>query len=124
MGSCCRISATGQDIDVCDAKFIESEFEHQKIALSADTIGTVPPLALDRKNALSAGSDEGGDNWAVIATLIECCKLNNINPHERLAKLANGHTANHVSEVMLWTAVSRKHRYTNDLDYGEDGLQA
>jgi hypothetical protein len=25
---------------------------------------------------LFAGSDEGGDNWAVIATLIENCKLN------------------------------------------------
>ena len=26
-------------------------------------------LALGRKNALFAGSDEGGDNWAVITTL-------------------------------------------------------
>jgi transposase len=38
-------------------------------------------MALNRKNALFAGFDEGGDNWAVIATLIECCKLNAIDPH-------------------------------------------
>jgi transposase len=53
---------------------------------------SIRPLALNRKNALFAGSDEGGDNWAVIATLIENCKLSGINPHkwltETLAKLA------------------------------------
>ncbi len=70
---------------------------------------SIRPLALNRKNALFAGSDEGGDNWAVIATLIECCKLNAINPHEwltqTLARLADGHPANRVGELMPWTAV-------------------
>ena len=46
---------------------------------------------------------------AVIATLIECCKLNAINPHkwltQTLARLANGHHANRVGELMPWTAV-------------------
>jgi hypothetical protein len=55
---------------------------------------SIRPLALNRKNALFAGSDEGGDNWAVIATLIENCKLSGINPHiwltDTLARLANG----------------------------------
>ena len=36
---------------------------------------SIRPLALNRKNALFAGSDEGGNNLAVIATLIENCKL-------------------------------------------------
>ena len=58
---------------------------------------------------LFAGSDEGGDNWAVIATLIECCKLNTVNPHEwptkTLTRLAKGHPANRVGELMPWTAV-------------------
>jgi transposase len=70
---------------------------------------SIRPLALNRKNALFAGSDEGGDNWAVIATLIENCKLSGINPHtwltETLTKLANGHHANRVSELMPWIAV-------------------
>ena len=69
---------------------------------------SIRPIALNRKNALFAGSDEGGDNWAVIATLIECCKLNAINPHqwltETLSSLANGHRANKVGELMPWTA--------------------
>ena len=67
-------------------------------------------LSLNRKNALFAGSDEGGDNWAVIATLIENCKLAGINPHtwltETLTQLANGHPANSVGELMPWTAVA------------------
>ncbi len=33
----------------------------------------IRPLAPSRRNALVAGSDEGGDNWAVIATLLENC---------------------------------------------------
>jgi transposase len=45
----------------------------------------------------------------VIATLIECCKLSTINPHqwltETLARLANGHPPNRVGELMPWTAV-------------------
>jgi len=36
---------------------------------------------LNRKNALFAGSDEGGANWAIIASLIETAKLNAVNPH-------------------------------------------
>ena len=70
---------------------------------------SIRPLALNRKNALFAGSDEGGGNWAVIATLIENCKLSSINPHtwltETLTRLANGHPANGVGELMPWTAV-------------------
>jgi transposase len=64
----------------------------------------------NRKNALFAGSDEGGDDGAVIATLIECCKLNAVNPHEwltdTLSRLANGHPANSVADLMPWIAVA------------------
>jgi transposase len=31
------------------------------------------PVALSRKNSLFAGSDEGGENWACLASLIETC---------------------------------------------------
>ena len=81
-----------------------------RIDMDSNTVErSIRPLALNRKNALFAGSDEGGDNWAVIATLIENCKISGINPHtwltETLAKLANGHLANRVDELMPWTAV-------------------
>jgi hypothetical protein len=45
----------------------------------------------------------------VIATLIENCKLFGINPHtwltDTLTKLAEGHPANAVGQLMPWTAV-------------------
>ncbi len=70
----------------------------------------IRPLAINRKNALFAGSDEGGDNWAVIATLIENCKLAGINPHswltETLTKLANGHPASRIDELFPATRVA------------------
>ena len=54
--------------------------------------------------------------WAVpgaqaqaLATLIENCKISGINPHvwltDTLAKLANGHPANAVGDLMPWTTV-------------------
>lgn len=55
----------------------------------------IRPIALNRKNALFAGSDGGGKHWAVIASLIETCKLTGIEPHAYLAevitKIVNGH---------------------------------
>jgi transposase len=82
-----------------------------RVELDSNTVErSIRPLALNRKNALFAGSDEGGDNWAVIATLIENCKLAGINPHtwltETLTQLANGHPANSVGELMPWTDVA------------------
>jgi len=37
-------------------------------------------MALNRKNALFAGSDGGAEHWATVASLIETCKLNDIDP--------------------------------------------
>jgi hypothetical protein len=36
------------------------------------------PVCLSRKNSLFAGSDEGGENWACLASLVETCKLNGV----------------------------------------------
>lgn len=82
-----------------------------RVELDSNTVErSIRPLALNRKNALFAGSDEGGDNWAVIATLIENCKISAVNPHtwlaQTLAKLASGHPANAVGELMPWIAVA------------------
>jgi len=37
-------------------------------------------MALQRKNALFAGHALGAENWAAIASLVETCKLNDVNP--------------------------------------------
>jgi transposase len=63
-------------------------------------------IALNRKNALFAGSDGGGEHWAVIASLIETCKLAGIEPHAYLTdvitKLVNGHLNSQIDDLLPW----------------------
>ena len=39
------------------------------------------PIALNRKNALFAGHDEGAATWARIASLVETAKMNDVEPY-------------------------------------------
>ena len=67
---------------------------------------TIRPIALNRKNALFAGSDGGGEHWAILASLIESCKLNAVDPQaylaEVLARLVAGHPANSLDDLLPW----------------------
>jgi transposase len=67
---------------------------------------TIRPIALNRKNALFAGSDGGGEHWGILASLIETCKLNGIDPQaylaEILARIANDHPINRIDELLPW----------------------
>jgi transposase len=69
---------------------------------------TIRPIALNRKNALFAGHDAGAQNWAVLASLIETCKLNGIEPHGYLATtltaIANGHRQSQIEELLPWNS--------------------
>lgn len=66
----------------------------------------IRPIALNRKNALFAGHDEGGRNWGVVASLIETAKLNAVDPQAYLATtlsaLVNGHKQSRIDELMPW----------------------
>jgi transposase len=66
----------------------------------------IRPIALNRKNALFAGSDGGAEHWAVIASLIETCKLIEIEPHGYLAdvitRIVNGHPQSRLDELLPW----------------------
>jgi transposase len=66
----------------------------------------IRPLALNRKNALFAGSDGGGEHWAIHASLIETCKLNGVDPQaylaDILARLVEGHPINRLDELLPW----------------------
>jgi transposase len=63
-------------------------------------------MVLNRKNALFAGHDEGAENWALIASLIETCKLNDVEPQayfaDVLAKLVNLWPVSRIDELMPW----------------------
>ena len=67
---------------------------------------TIRPIALNRKNALFAGHDAGTENWAIIASLIETCKLNSVDPNayltHTLTALVNGHKQRQVARLLPW----------------------
>ena len=82
-----------------------------RIEIDSNTVErSIRPIALNRKNALFAGSDGGGDNWAVIASLIECCKLNSVDPYaylvDVLAKIVNGHLNSAIDDLLPWAYVA------------------
>ena len=64
----------------------------------------IQPLALNRKNALFAGSDGGGQHWAVVASLIETCKLVGVEPQAYLAdvitRIVAGHSQRRIDELL------------------------
>jgi hypothetical protein len=62
--------------------------------------------ALNRKNAQFAGSDGGAEHWAIIASLIETCKLIGVEPQAYLAdvitRIVTGHPNKKIDEFLPW----------------------
>ena len=78
-----------------------------RVEIDSNTVErSMRPIALNRKNALFAGSDEGGENWALLASLIETCKLNGVNPQawltDVLTRLVNNWPNSRLDELMPW----------------------
>jgi transposase len=72
------------------------------------------PQALTRKNALFAGHDDGAESWAIVASLIETCKLGGIDPYrylaDVLARLVNLWPNARLDELLPWNwAAARDH---------------
>ena len=65
----------------------------------------IRPLALGRKNYLFAGSDAGGRRAAIMYTLIETAKLNDLDPEawltDVIARIAD-HPINHIDDLLPW----------------------
>src|SRR5271166_3778345 len=86
---------------------LEGFLEDGRIELDNNSVErAMRPVCLSRKNSLFAGSDEGGANWACLASLIETCKLNNVNPQgyftDLLTRLVNGWPQKRIDELMPW----------------------
>jgi transposase len=75
--------------------------------IDANPVGNaIRSQAMNRRNALFAGHDEGGRNRARFASLIATCKMNSVEPCANLQdifiKLANGHLAKNIDTLMPW----------------------
>ena len=63
----------------------------------------IRPLAIGRKNWLFAGSKDGGDATGILLSLVQSCRILDINPFEYLddvLRRVNGHMASRVHELL------------------------
>jgi transposase len=90
-----------------------------RLELDTNTVErAMRPVALGRKNALFAGSDNGGRHWAIIATLIQSAKLNDVDPlawlTDVLERIVSGRTKRHELDTLLpwnWKAAKATETY-------------
>lgn len=66
----------------------------------------IRPVTLQRKNSLFAGHDIGAANWACVASLIETCKINGIDPFAYLVAtleaITAGHPKSRIDDLTPW----------------------
>ena len=91
-----------------------------RLELDTNTVErAMRPVALGRKNALFAGADSGGRHWAIIATLIQSAKLNDVDPlawlTDVLERIVSGRTKRHeLDTLMPWNWKAAKVVETRD----------
>jgi len=71
----------------------------------------IRPRTITRKNSLFAGSDGGGRTWATIATLLQTCRMNNVDPTawltQTLERIANQWLSAEIDALMPWNYRTR-----------------
>ena len=86
---------------------LERFLEDGRVEMDSNIVErAIRPLVLSRKNALFASGDDGGRRWADLASLVETCKLNGVNPQvyltDLLTRLVNGWPQSRNDELMPW----------------------
>ncbi len=66
----------------------------------------IRPQTITRKNSLFAGREGGGRTWATLATLLQTCKMNSVDPlhwlSQTLTRIAQGWPAAEIEALMPW----------------------
>jgi transposase len=78
-----------------------------KIEIDSNAVErSIRGVCLTRKNSLFAGSPGGAENWAIVASIIETCKLNGVDTQayltDVLTRIVNGHPNKRIDELMPW----------------------
>jgi hypothetical protein len=80
----------------------------------------IRPVALGRKNRLFADSEGGGHRWAVVCSLIQTCKLKDVEPNaylcDVLQRMIDGYPINRLDELLSpdGDLVHRTDRFADD----------
>jgi len=66
----------------------------------------IRPQTITRKNSLFVGSEGGGRTWATLATLLQTCKMNSVDPlhwlSQTLTRIVQGWPAADIEALMPW----------------------
>ena len=66
----------------------------------------IKPIVLTRKNSLFAGHDDAAQNLAVVASLIQTCRLHGVDPQayltDILTRLVNLWPNSRIDELLPW----------------------
>jgi transposase len=66
----------------------------------------IKPIVLTRKNSLFAGHDDAAQNWAIVASLIQTCRLHGVDPQayltDVLTRLVNLWPNSRIDELLPW----------------------
>lgn len=79
-----------------------------RVEVDSNTVErTMRTIALGRRNWLFAGSERGARNWAILASLLNTCRMNGIDPltwlTDVLERIVSGRTRNHqLHELLPW----------------------
>lgn len=78
-----------------------------RIEMNNNTVEqTIRSIALNRKNAIFANYDSGAESWVTIASQIETCKLNAVDPlaylTATLTNIINGNKQSRITELLSW----------------------
>lgn len=85
-----------------------SFLEDGRLEVDTNTVErTMRPIALGRRNHLFAGDDGGARTWAILASLLNTAKLNDVDPftwlNDVLEKMASGAVkANDLDQLLAW----------------------
>src|ERR1700756_5049234 len=65
------------------------------------------PIAMGRRNSLFSGNEGGAQSWAILASLVNTAKLNDIDPQtyltDVLERIVSGRTKSHqLAELLAW----------------------
>ena len=79
-----------------------------RVEVDSNTVErSMRPIALGRKNSLFAGSEGGAESWAILASLLNTAKLNDLDPQtyltDVLERIVSGRTKSHqLHELLAW----------------------
>jgi hypothetical protein len=97
----------GDPLRMNHRKGLEQFVDDGRIKVNNNTLErAILPICLSRKNSLFASGDDGGARWAAVASLVETCKLNGVDPQryftDLLIRLVNGWPNSRIDELMPW----------------------